>query len=390
MKRLVLLGIMFSLALQVGCSIKQEPIIEVTAPLSQTKHENVELYIENTVVQGPYEPSEGVYLGAYAEENIDLFKQDQIFKVFQFAKSHPVTDRDLLRCIADKKVPYIKVLMGEEYDITAIYQLVGSLRSKYKTPLFIELYPVNQQIGDDTQYKVYYEQAYEIIKKYLPDAVIVWSIDFERAHESVLYYPGDHLVDWVGLNVYMPRFKSGELYEPDVTTKLDMWYKSYQKHKPMLLSALGISHFSKLDHTYTIEYTKDKLDFFYTQIPQLYPRIRAILYADVDLSQVYKQGTEDYRISSQVQLAEHMAQLWQAPCFKKSIEKGDARESMVYMKYTIPALEYEEHVYVDYDYVQQITNLKHFENSSFIQDEKGKAYYDLEKLEKDYPIYSKP
>ncbi|MGL4736277.1 MAG: hypothetical protein ACRCW2_02370 [Cellulosilyticaceae bacterium] len=390
MKRLVLLGIIFGLSLQVGCSMKEAPTIEVTAPASQTKHTNVELYIENTVAQGPYEPDEGIYLGAYAQENAEIFKQGQVFKVFQFTKTHPVTDQDLLRCIAEQKVPYIKVLMTDEYDMTAIYQLVGSLRSKYKTPLFIELYPVSQEVKDATQYKVYYEQAYEIVKKYLPESVIVWSIDFERAHESVLYYPGDHLVDWVGLNMYMPRFKDGQLYEPDVTTKLDMWYKSYQKHKPMLISSLGISHFSKLDHTYTVEYTKDKLDFFYTKLPELYPRIKGIIYADVDLSQVYKDGTEDYRISSQLQLSEHMTKLWQSPNFKHTLMKSAGNEGKTYMKYTVPVLEYEERVYVDYEYIKEIVNLKDFENEAFIQDEKGKAYYDLAQLKKEHAIYSQP
>ncbi|MGL4344455.1 MAG: hypothetical protein ACRCTE_04590 [Cellulosilyticaceae bacterium] len=390
MKKLLLLGIVFSLCIQSGCSMNQNNSIEVIAPLTESKYTDLEIYIESATAKGPYEPDRGIYLGAYTEDNTEmgdgmntyeeLLGVDQAFRVFQFTKENPVTDQDLLRCIADQKTPYIKVLLTDEFDSIDIYQLVGSLRSKYKTPIFIELFPITEKIKDTTEYKVAYQEAYEIIKKYLPNAVIVWSIDVQKAHESQLYYPGDSVVDWVGLNVFMPRFLNGVLYEPDISQRLDMWYKNFQEHKPMMISGLAVSHFSRYDHTYTLENTKSKLEFFYKKIPESYPRIKGILYVDVDMGQVVSGGMEDYRISSQPQLLEYMSSVLQNPYYLHKLQENTEGDVTVPMKYTVSALEYKDKSYIQLDYAKTLFRLGKVQKNYLLEDEKGQQYYDIQAL----------
>ncbi|WP_069998153.1 glycosyl hydrolase [Cellulosilyticum sp. I15G10I2] len=353
------------------------------------KNTPIELYIKQNIKLGLYEPEEGVYLGAYVEKNkniegdITTFEkivgQRQTFKVFQYTMGEGLSSQEILKCMAQRKVPYIKLLLGNDFDLTSLYRMISDINASYSVPIFIELFPLTSKISQPIVYKETFQRAHEIIHKYLDDAVIVWSVDSSRLYDMPLYYPGEELVDWVGINIYIPRYKDKLPYESTYIEDIDFWYKNFQKSKPMMISGLAISHFSTIDHTYTLNDAQNKLHVIYNKVLSLYPRIKSVLYIDVDMGEVVKNGADDYRITSQKQLTEYMKQAFKNDIFLDEIEEIHAkRQSSLYIKYDIVAAQFDEDLYLSKQYMSTFFKKVPLSKIGMIEDLNGEKFYKLD------------
>ncbi|MGL6175329.1 MAG: hypothetical protein ACRC1P_12065 [Cellulosilyticaceae bacterium] len=390
MKKSIFIGILFlgiGILFFTNQQVSSKQVIVEQVPLNEQK---IELYIEEEVNTAPYEPETGVYIGAYVEKNVDLdndmkkfeqaLGQKQAFRVFQYSDSSRIRTSDILECIANRQVPYIKIMMDESYDINQVYRMVGDVKSNYSTPIFIELFPVTNQIGNSVTYKEHYEEAYKIIKKYIKNSVVVWSSNLEQVKESIIYYPGNHLVDWVGLNIYLPQYKDGIAYNPEIKLDVDFWYKNFQDKKPLMISSLAVSYFSRYDHTYAVEDAKKKLGVFYDDLIQSYPRIKGILYIDVDMKEVSKVGIDDYRISAHSQITSYMSEVLSDGIFLHEVEPESFLTNKEYLKYTVPVVESRGKLYISENYAKALFHHIKLKNISAIQDLENEKYYSLSEL----------
>jgi hypothetical protein len=401
MKHYAWLGIFLCSLLFGGCAGEQIEILETTTPLQDKYQQTIELYLEEEVTPAPYEPQTGVYLGAYVEQNIDLdnditqleeiLNHEQAFRVFQYTATQKITPKDILACIANKKIPYIKLLATDEKDLMVVYQLIGDVYNTYHTPVFIELFPLTEKETDPIAYQAYYQDAYQLIKRYLKTAVVVWSVDYECIDQAGLYYPGSEQVDWAGINIYWPKYKNQQVYQPDIETNFDYWYKTYQKSHPLLISGLAVSHFSQIDHTYTLENTLDKLSVFYEKMVFDYPRLKGILYIDVNMKQIYKEGTEDYRISSQTLISSYMKNTVQNSVFLGELTDLQLESpTTAYIKYTVPTLVYNDTFYLEKEHALNLFGKSEVSKIYTIEDVDGTRYCDLKALLKKQSGYYVP
>lgn len=388
-----LIGIFLMTALLTGCAneVISEPELttEVLMELDATE-KLVDLYIPKQIDYSKLEPKDGVYIGAYVEDNIELdhsmeqFEkvtgQKHALRVMQYSTSSDITSRQMLECLANKQIPYIKVLPTPDYDINPIYHMISDIKTRYSMPVFIELYPVDSSVTDPSRYKEYYGNAYKLIKKHLPQAVVVWSISADEIYDCMTYYPGDHMVDWVGLNVYVPRYQDGERYTLNLAEGLDFWYKNFQTSKPMMLSGVAVSHFSRIDHTYKVEEASETLKYFYDTIPRTYPRIKGMLYIDVDMKEVAASGKEDYRISSQQELTKMYHELLQSDRFLHEVQEDTLISGAEQMKYTVPILEIENEKYIEKGYVRTLFNTVDTRNIPYIDYLDGNRYFSMKNL----------
>ncbi|ONI41654.1 hypothetical protein AN639_03270 [Candidatus Epulonipiscium fishelsonii] len=383
-------GIICFIFILVGCEKKEEALLsEPVTYIEETSREEIlNVYINEEVSLEAYEPIEGVYLGAFAEKNKDLnndiinfeqaIGQEQAFRVFQYTKAQSINTQDILSCVANKQVPYIKYLLDENSS-PKVYEFINDVGAVYSTPLFIELYPVTENITNPTAYKQQYQETYDLIKNYLPNATIVWSMDYTRIQDWAGYYPGNYMVDWVGLNIYLPRYKEETLFNEDISDVIDMWYKTFQEKKPMMISSLAISHFSNVDYTYIIADAKNKLKYFYQDIPQKYPRIKGILYIDINMQDLG--GTDDYRVSIQSELAEYINQLTTNPLFLHEIKSEIDLNAKQYITYTLPILVYNNKHYLSEIYASQVFDSKSLNQVNAFKDLEGAIYYPLEDMQ---------
>lgn len=390
MKKHFLIGIFMMLLMLVGCGNKVEPTFQALESIEKKEKIQVEVYLPTKVEAQYYESTEGIYIGAYSDKNISLGQdirnyeaavdKKQAFQVFQYKQSGDLKPLDLLKCIAAKQTPYIKILPDKSEDLTVIYQFIGDINQAYNIPLFVELYPVGETLEDPMSYKAYYQRAYKLIKKYNTDVTMVWSSALERAYDSILYYPGDQYVDWVGLNVYLPKYKANERYQPDYKECIDYWYKTYQEQKPMIISTLAVSHFSRVDHTYTIQDTKNKFAYFYDEMIQDYPRIRGILHADVDMYQVSSRGKDDYRITSQQKLLETIRSYFKQALFLEEVVPSEQEAFILPMVYTLETYKIEDGLYVTEQQLQGLYPPKKLKKAPSFKDAHNQHYYSLEWL----------
>ncbi len=392
-----LIGIFLMTAFLTGCAnqVVSEPELTTEALMELDVTEKlVDLYLPKQIDYSKLEPADGIYIGAYVEDNIELdhsmtqFEQvtgqKHAIRVMQYRTASDVTSRQMLECLADKQVPYIKVLPTKDYDINPIYHMISDIKTRYSMPVFIELYPVDSSVKDPSNYKNYYERAYKLIKRYLPESVVVWSISADSVYDCMTYYPGDHMVDWVGLNVYIPRYQNGKRYEFSLGDGLDFWYKNFQTSKPMMLSGIAVSHFSRVDHTYKVGEATETLNYFYDTIPKIYPRIKGMLYIDVDMKEVASSGKDDYRISSQAELVNAYHGLLQSDRFLHEVEEETPVSGTEQMKYTVPVLQIEDEKYIEKGYVRTLFNTIDTRGVPYIDYLDGNRYFSIENLLETY------
>lgn len=398
MKRANLIGIIFlcCTCMLGGCTQKDTTVSNIEA---SKKEKDVTIYIKDSINLAAYEPLKGVYLGAdvSADQNIgrDIRRFDNLigatnaFKIFQYNPEERIANKEILKCIAQKKTPYIKVYFKSEGDLTPIYRLAMDLKSAYHIPVFIELFPVSSTMGSPEAYKETYERAYNVIKEYIENAVVVWSISDSKAYESMFYYPGNRYVDWVGINIYIPRYKSGEAYVYDGKEAIDFFYKNFQYSKPMLISGLAISHFSRVDHTYTIYDAKQKLDYFYDDLLKNYPRIKGILYVDMDMAEVRENGKEDYTLTDQPDLTDEMKQLTGALNVIGTLQQEADIKNESYMRYDLTGTFFKNQLYIPSRYMKTIFKKVPLSKLTPIEDINGEKFYAFKDITNYYNCYYK-
>lgn len=375
------------LTILVGCNteeaqdVSREDILGKSVPL--------ELYVLEDVPAGKYEPEIGIYTGAYVEKDPivqgdisayeTLIKQPQTFKIFQYQRQQGISKQDILKCIAQKKIPYIKIVLGTDYDLTPLYQMIFDLKDNYKTPIFIELYPLTEKNYTPKIYKETYQRAYAILHKYLDQVVVVWSVDEPRLSDIAIYDPGTAYMDWAGVNIYIPRYKDKISYTYQDLESLDYWYKYFQEEKPLLISGLAVSHFSKIDHTYAIQEGVKTLSLFYQEALERYPRLRGILYMDVDMAQISSMGKDNYTLTEHPQLIEAMEKLSLPLEIHTQLVKPP-KEISCYQKYYVEGKYFEDKLYIPQEYMAICFKKVPLRKIKHIEDLSGEIYYDYEEI----------
>ena len=208
----------------------------------------------------------------------------------------------------------------------------------------------------------------------------MWSSSDTRVSESILYYPGDKLVDWVGLNIYIPRFKNGAVYFYEGKEAVDFFYKSFQKCKPMLISGLAISHFSRVDYTYTIYDTTQKLTYFYSKLLSDYPRIKGIIYANIDMGKVKATGKEDYTLTGQQALEKCMKTLTSDLEVLNNLQEEVEQEVQQYMRYDLMGSFFENKLYISERYMKTLFKKIPISQLNYIEDLEGEKFFAFEDI----------
>lgn len=391
LKKYWIYWLFFVVVLLVGCSrfvIFEDRCADVEE--IPGKVEEMEIYVMDEVKTGKYEPEAGIFTGAYVQTDShisadiskyeELLGQKQTFKVFDYKADEGISKYEILKCMAQKKIPYIKLLLGTDYDLTPLYQMIFDIKAAYQIPIFIELYPITQKAYEPSSYRETYQRAYEIIHKYIKDVTIVWSSDDTRVEDAMIYYPGDRYTDWTGINIYIPRYKSNEPYIYLDNQKLDYWYKLFQGKKPMMISGLAISHFSRIDHAYQIQDTIEKLTLFYQDILQDYPRIKGIIYMDVDMAEVSSKGKEDYTLTGNNQIIEAMKELSIPLTIQTKLIPSKYSE-YCYQKYSVSALYIEDELYIPEQYMSVCFSKVPLNKVKRIQNLSGDIFYNYREIQ---------
>jgi len=354
-------------------------------------------YLQKKITLSPYEPLHGAYLGAYVLANpeieFDITRfEDMVGRQMAIAVRHyqlgdPFPDKWLLECLARRKAPHIVITPDSLmlYDLEILETTAVRFKNTYGIPVFIEFYPNPKEFGDPTEYIAYFQKAKKIFAHHAPNTVFVWSIDMEDVYDSMIYYPGDDYVDWIGLRMYFPIYKNDEKYQVKVDEYLDYFYNIYQDKKPMMISKLAISHYSKKGHTFYINEAVDMISHLYSRLPTHYPRIKGINYIDIDNIKIAPSntGNDNFSVSTEPKITKAYQDAISNSYFLEDVEQSKQEDGYEWMKMRTPIYEWDNHLYVSEEmivYDWGITNIDHLSKAKV--NIGGSEYYNLDSLVK--------
>ncbi|HHX59725.1 MAG TPA: hypothetical protein GX707_03145 [Epulopiscium sp.] len=408
MKPYIKLGVIFLAILQIVCGCTSGSLEKETNETTEVnlQHKIVKTsykgYFQQEIELSTYEPIEGAYLGAYVlanpEIDFDITQfEEAVGKNVAVALRHykigdPFPDKWLLECLSKKKAPYIVITpdtMSLPYDRDILEKTAQKFKDTYGIPVFIEFYPGAKEYGDPAKYRSYFQLAKEIFAEYAPNTAFVWSVEMEDIYDSMIYYPGDEYVDWIGISMYFPIYKNNEKYHVDIEEKLSYFYNMYKDTKPMMISKLAISHYSKEDHTFYIEEARDIINQIYSEIPVHYPRIKAINYIDIDNIKVAPQqmGRDNFRVSTESKITNVYKEAINNPYYLEKVEETEKQKGTQWVEMKTPIYIYDDILYILeetilYDWKLNTTNYTQDKIKDCKKIIGGSEYYDLKKVVK--------
>lgn len=355
-------------------------------------------YFQKEIQLAKYEPSQGTYLGAYVLANPEIefdikYFEEAVSKNMAIGLRHyqigdPFPDQWLLECLANKKAPHIVITpenQASPYKKEDLEETAKKFKDTYGIPVFIEFYPGAKEYGDPADYIAYFQLAKEIFAHHAPNAALVWSMDMEDVYDSMIYYPGDDYVDWVGMSMYFPVYKDDLKYTVDVKEHLDYFYNMYKDKKPMMLSKLAVSHYSNKDHTFYLEKAEDIIEEIYSAIPKDYPRIKAINYIDINNIKTApsNMGYDNFKVSTEPKMTAIYKKAIKGSHYLTNVEESKSQSSLQWTQMKMPIYEWNDTLYIledtiKYDWDMAITDQMKASKEIIGASE----YYNLEKVVK--------
>lgn len=368
MKQYIKFGVIFLSIMQILCGCqsnklrnKDQTITAQGNPQYMVTQTDYTGYFQKERELSMYEPITGSYLGAYVLANPEIE-----FDITQFERAvgrdvavalryyqigDPFPHKWLLECLANKKAPHMVITpnnMKAPYDQEALLETAKAFQNTYGIPVFAEFYPGGKAFGDPAQYISYFQFAKEVFAQHAPNVALVWSMDMEDLYDSMIYYPGDDYVDWIGINMEFPIYKNNEKYKADIEKHLDYFYNMYQDKKPLMISRLAISHYSKKDHAFYLDEAEDTINQIYSQIPLAYPRIKAVNYIDTNDIKMAPDntGTDNFRVSVEPKITEIYKAAIKGKHYLEDVEEPPNKKAYQWMKMRTPIYKWNNELYV--------------------------------------------
>jgi beta-mannanase len=254
-----------------------------------------------------YEPSNGMYFGAYIEQdeirshgsnkynafNEKTGKQHSIFfKYHNYGDSFPSSFAENVRNAGAAVHLAFEPNNGLD-EVTDNHYLRQFAKDAKESGVPIFLRFASEMNGDWTawsknpsEYIKKFRVVSQVMKEEAPNVVLVWVPNSVPVHNITDYYPGDEWVDWVGVNLYSVPYFNGNANEPaDHVNPLDLLdyvYDTYADRKPVMIGEYGASHFTSVGNNDVTKFSITKMNLFYHGLKMKYPRVKAVHWFSVD------------------------------------------------------------------------------------------------------------
>lgn len=323
---------------------------------------------------GKIEPVRGAYLGAYVLQNplihnsMTEFNQATGKKHASFFKyvgyGEPFPSKWVNEVKAAGAFPHIAWEPNHglaEVKNDAYLRGFADAARKADVPIFLRFASEmngtwTNYSGDPDLYIETWRMVHDIFEQRAPKTAMVWTVLNVPERPIEAYYPGDDYVDWVGLNIYNVRYHNGDIGQPsefeDPLQMIDYVYNRFSRTKPIQLSEFGVTHFTTTDGIKDIEYAASKIKRLYANLPELYPRVKAVFYFDVNniTEQNETRRINDYSITNERQLTDVYEQAISSSYYLSGLsEAGGETQAKVTQPFTYRGHVFEQdgELYVD-------------------------------------------
>lgn len=170
-----------------------------------------------------------------------------------------------------------------------------------------------------------------------PNVAMLWAPGYFPLETMADYYPGDDVVDWVGISAYGVFDPSldptGQGQDSrNLSESFEEVYRLYADRKPIMLAEGAIGYLNYATGQTTTEWALANIRRFYAAVPRLYPRVKALTWFDVDLGTTpsHDEGimVQNYRLTGDASVLQSYKQATADPYFLAAL---DAQAGHVYL-----------------------------------------------------------
>ncbi|WLR51334.1 stalk domain-containing protein [Bacillus tianshenii] len=272
----------------------------------------IELFIEEMTTAkrtnlAKFEPTNGMYVGAYVEQDGVAKQQGNKFQNFNRAtgKEHAIffNYHRYGTPFPSGWVAQVKEAGGavqlalepnnglaEVQDNQYLREFARDAKAS-GVPVFLRF--ASEMNGDwvkwhpnPQEYIQKFRLVSKVMKEEAPNVAMVWVPNSVPQHNIHTYYPGDQWVDWVGMNLYSVPYFNGNANQPadhvNPLDFLDTVYNTYASRKPMMIGEFAASHFTSVANKDVSKFGITKMHLFYEGMKMKYPRVKAVHWFSVD------------------------------------------------------------------------------------------------------------
>jgi hypothetical protein len=140
--------------------------------------------------------------------------------------------------------------------------------------------------GNPKLYRQKFRLVARVFAQEAPNVAMVWTPYCLPQGNIPLYYPGDDVVDWVGVNIYSVHHHNGRIEEPahheDPTDFLLPIYRRYASRKPIQVSEYAATSFCLACNTEMPGFAIEKMRTFYGSLKKRFPRVKMVYWFSWD------------------------------------------------------------------------------------------------------------
>ncbi len=190
--------------------------------------------------------------------------------------------------------------------------------------------------GQDPQlYREKFRLVSTVIHNYAPNVAMVWCPNEIPEDKIAQYFPGDDVVDWVGVNFYAvtyndaDRARGAEWMNP--ADKLKFIYSHYAAKHPIMVGEWAATHLSVVDHLPRPDYAQIKIAQLYAALPRIYPRVKAVSWLSMNTITHAMPGRQlnDYSLLDAPRVANAYSRAVASPYFLDAVPKSIAQVAPV-------------------------------------------------------------
>jgi len=133
-------------------------------------------------------------------------------------------------------------------------------------------------------YRRAFRTVAKVMRRRASNVAMVWAPNSIPTTNLDSYYPGDDVVDWVGISLYIVRFYDDNLSRPafrdSVESLIDPFYQKYARRKPLCLAECGITRRSRVEESDADGFAADRIVDLMEAIKIRYPRLKMATFFD--------------------------------------------------------------------------------------------------------------
>ena len=133
--------------------------------------------------------------------------------------------------------------------------------------------------GDPPSYRQKFRLVADVLHAECPNAIMVWCPNSIPEEPIANYYPGEDVVDWVGVNFYSVMYNDSDRARAAdwrfPTDSIEYVYNRYAAKHPIMIAEWAASHRASIDGADRPSFTIQKIEEFFRTVPTKFPRLKA-------------------------------------------------------------------------------------------------------------------